>query len=271
MIFDLATTRRHIAEQADRLERRLEAIGETEWHQPTICTEWDVADIVTHLATGAERQLRSIDRGRRGEIGPLLTDPRERDALIESRRGTPGAEVLLDFRKQVGALNALFETITPEDLDKPAWHITGLHPISWFILSRLGELTIHRGDIVQGLGDSIVYSAEIAELLLPGYLERLQRLFIKDQAEDLDALIEIRVTGDKSEPFRLHIAQGQAQVVDQPNSSASAELTIESDAATLLLMATGRVQPQQAQAQGVLRAGGRTQLLDRWRELFRTL
>ena len=251
------------------LTARLDGIAEADWQRPTACAEWRVADVVAHIATGATFQVETLSRGLAGDTSPLFADPAARAAQVEERRGRPGTLVLAEFRNNMDALLALFDRLTPADLERPAWHISGIHPILWFVEQRLGELAIHRLDVQQALGDDHHIAPAVGDMLVDGYFDRLPRLLDARAAGDLQATVDLRVGGSQPQRRALRIANGRAALSDATGNTP--DLVIEGDAVTYLLVATGRLHPRQARDTGRLRISGDEALVERWRELFRTL
>ncbi|HLG70274.1 MAG TPA: maleylpyruvate isomerase family mycothiol-dependent enzyme [Chloroflexota bacterium] len=265
MAFDHRQVLSLIRQQADALCDCLDGLAEPDWEKPTACTEWNVADVVAHLSSGATVQRRALDRGLQGDTSPLWTDPAERLALSRAKRDIPAAEKAADYRQGMAELLPLFERLQPEDLDrKSAWHQSGVHPIRWFFTQRLGETTFHARDIHIGLGRPAGIPEDVARVLLPAYLDRLKRLFQPGQPGDLRASIAFGGAG------RIDVADGAGEYLPD-GSSAGADLSLQGSAETLVLIATGRLEPKEAVAAGQLRAQGDTGLIERWREIFRPL
>ena len=56
--------------EAERLQDYLGTLSPTAWHHPSACAEWEVGDVVAHLARGAEAYIEWITRGLRGDTAP---------------------------------------------------------------------------------------------------------------------------------------------------------------------------------------------------------
>jgi uncharacterized protein (TIGR03083 family) len=253
-----------IHRESDRLADRLERLAEPDWQRPTPCTEWTVADIVAHLASGASVQLLSFQRGLHGETGQPFKDTAERDALTKAKLELPAGAKAADYRREMDRLLAVMDTFTAADLDKKAWHRTGPQPISWFMSQRLGEITLHSADIHTALDGSFSIAPDAAAALAPAYLARLPRLVRPDALRNVQAVIGLGECGS------LTVADGWASY-SEAGAGANPTLMVKTSPATLLLMATGRVHPKDALARGELTARGDTAILERWREMFRPL
>jgi len=261
MAFDLDIVRRLIHDQSDGLADRLDQLSDADWRRPSPCADWTVADVVAHLSSGAGVQLRALRRGLEGDTSPVFKDPAEREALTHAKLSLPESQRAGDYRQELDRLQAFFATLTEPDLAETAWHQSGVHPLRWFLLQRLGETTMHRGDVHGALGDDFEYPADVAALLLPEYVARLPRLLVPDGA--VPALIRFGDAG-----FVRVSAEGVSYVAE---SSDTPTLLLDGDPATLLRVAVGRLHPQDAVVAGRLPASGDTSFLARWREVFRTL
>lgn len=256
--FDRDAVRRLIRNQSDGLASRLDRLADAEWHTPTPCPGWAVADVVAHLSSGADVQLQALQRGLAGDTSPLYSDPAERAALTQSKLNLPESQRAADYRREMERLLQLFSGLTDGDMTRSAWHQSGVHPLPWFLVQRLGETTMHRGDVYAALGDTFEYPEEVASLLLPVYVARLPRLSL----DNSPALIRFGSAG--------FVRLGQEPVY-LAQSGERPDLSLDGDAATLQRIVVGRLHPQEAVESGWVRAAGRTSLLPRWRELFRTL
>lgn len=155
------------AHRAAEVKAWLELLGsldETEWHRPTVCTEWDVADIAGHLCGQAEdatklrmflsREVRA--KRRYPEVPPL-----DRHMLVQAddHRGTPPAELIATFerlwtkanravRRRPGLIRNL--KVPADGLNLPAFQKLPLGLMLDTLLAR--DLWMHRDDACQALG-----------------------------------------------------------------------------------------------------------------------
>lgn len=265
MSLDPLSLRPLIHQQSDRLADRLDRMSDADWQRPTPCTEWQVADILAHLASGADVQVLSFQRGLQGHTEQPFKDQAERDALTKAKRDLPARTKAADYRREMNRLLDFIDSLTPADLDKTAWHRTGPQPLAWFMSQRLGEITLHSADIHIALDGSFRIPSDVAQALAPAYLARLPRLIKSDAPRDVQALIAFGNAG------ALRIADAAASFSADGAGTEKPTLVVDADPATLLLLATGRVHPKDALAKGELEATGDTTPIERWRDLFRTL
>lgn len=253
-----------IRRQADGLADRLELLSDGDWTWPTACPGWSITDLVAHLSSGIVVQRRAIEKGLRGDTSPAYRDAAERASWTASKQDLPPPRKASDFRDEMQALLALFEGLTAADLDKPTWHAVGPQPIRWFLLQRLGETMLHRGDVLDGLHEAFDYPPEESRLLVSSYLGRLPRLLHREGCRGLRATIVFRGVGT------LMILDGNADYQDTVEA-APADLVLEARPSVLLRISTGRLYPKEAVNRQLLEVSGRTGLIARWHELFRPL
>lgn len=256
--FDRDGVRRLIREQSDGLAARLDQLADADWHRATPCPGWEIAHVVAHLSSGAGVQIQTLQRGIAGDTSPLYRDPAERAKLTDAKLAMPESQRAADYRREMAALHDFFAGLTETDMACSAWHQSGVHPLPWFYIQRLGETTMHRGDVHAALGDAFEYPEDVAAQLLPLYVARLPRMAL----DATPALIRFGSAGS----VRLG---GAPEYLE--SSPEAPSLSLEGDAATLLRVVVGRLQPREALEAGRLRAEGDASLLPRWRELFRTL
>jgi hypothetical protein len=156
------------------------------------------------------------------------------------------------------------EGLTPADLDKPAWHAAGAQPIRWFLLQRLGETMLHRGDLLDGLHEAFDYPPEESQLLVASYLARLPRLLRRENCGSLHETIVFRGLGT------LTISEGNADYHGAVEA-VPADLMLDAHPPVLLRISTGRLRPMDAVKQQLLDVSGNTGLIANWHEIFRPL
>ncbi len=256
---DRAHTLALLRQQSDGLAGRLDRLSDQDWHRPSLCPGWAIEDIVAHLASGASVQIKTLENGLAGNTSPTYKDPAERAALTTARLDLPESKRAADFRQAMAGLLEFMAGLSDTDMQASAWHQSGVHPLPWFFVQRLGEVTMHRGDVHAALGEEFEYPEEVAATLLPLYVARLPRLFQADAAGDLYAAISFGSAG------AVRIWPGGADYVED---AAQPTLRLEADSATLQRIVVGRLHPRDAKT---LKSTGDTSLLPRWRELFRTL
>ena len=144
-----------VAQQSALMSKRFRDWPNAHLTRPTYCPGWGAHDIMAHLATGADFYTAVISAGLTGEPAlpwgaTSLDDVRTIRAEAVSRLLHDGVDTLINgFEQAAGSLQAVFDTLQADDLDKMAWHPRGLIPIGCWIGMRLTELVLHDWDIRQ--------------------------------------------------------------------------------------------------------------------------
>jgi uncharacterized protein (TIGR03083 family) len=143
------------------LRDELAALTAAEWEAPNACGVLSVSETVAHLARGAERYTQWTRRALEG-----VADPPD-DAVFYATRATGsagirdgslayhrslGARILEAFEKNGLALIELFESLKPDDWQRPTFHPVAVIPIEKLLGWRIAELSLHRWDILDRLG-----------------------------------------------------------------------------------------------------------------------
>lgn len=177
---DRAAARRHRDAEIEAWQDLLATVDGTEWQRRTVCTEWDVADIVGHLCGQAEDvnkpwsfPLRDRRARRVYPAIPLL----DAHMMIQAddHRGTPYDVLLERFGKLWGKATrtisrnpALIRRMQVKVEGVPGFEKLTLGYIQDILLAR--DLWMHRDDVCQALGrefDAGPYADElIAQVML---------------------------------------------------------------------------------------------------------
>lgn len=125
----------------------LDRVRDDQWQRPTACSEWNVREVVNHLAHGALKAAAWVS-GR--------AEPAEDDHL--------GTDVRAGFETTAGQVRALFGA--PGFLERT--FETPLGPVSGAMLvaSRVNELLVHGWDVAEATGQATDIEPELAEQAL---------------------------------------------------------------------------------------------------------
>jgi uncharacterized protein (TIGR03083 family) len=240
----------------ERLVSLVKPLGPEQLRGPSYDTDWNVAQVLSHLGSGAEialmmlpgalGQAEPVDRGAFQPVWDTWNakspDAQAADALVSDERHVQALEQLSD--DELAGISMPFFGM---DLDS-----VGL------IRLRLGEHAVHTWDVAV-MGDPAATVAPDAVSLLidnvPQFLApRLGR------APDVPFKIRIRTTG----PDRDYLLVGADPVsmTDWPGSGADSEVSLPSEA--LLRLAYGRLDPGHTPAEVVADPAD----LDRLRRMF---
>lgn len=161
------TRRESFAHRAAEIAAWLEllrSLSADDWGRATVCTEWDVADIVGHLIGQADEVLRPWAFPRR-ELRARRRYPDgarfDRHMMVQADeyRGTPPAELIARFeRRWTRASRTILRlprpiraaSITIDDIPDPKFKHASLGYVHDVLLPR--DLWMHRDDVCQAVG-----------------------------------------------------------------------------------------------------------------------
>lgn len=149
---ETAKTIEYVRESTDRLLAALEALTDADVARPSLCPEWTVGHVLTHLARSGDGIRRGLEGARRGEVAPMYDSLEARAADIEAGARRPIAELIADI-----AESSRLVAQTWSEMDDAAWEGTFLHrlgprPVRGTPEMRWREVEIHRVDLAGDYG-----------------------------------------------------------------------------------------------------------------------
>ncbi len=254
---DLKATVAAIGREYQRLAAWLRTFRPADWEKPTFCPDWDAAQVVGHLAFGAEFFASSVGNGLRGDLG-LPFGARDREAFMKIREekareiaALPPAALVERFERMTAEVHALFASLKPADYERPAWHRRGIFPVRRFILSRLNELLLHEWDI-RNRPEAPLEGESVA--LAAGNLRQQFQLFCEmDPPGGLSGTFGFALT-DAGRRWAMRVGDGRAE--DLGPGGHPADVVFSASAGDMLLLATGRADVERRKREGRLRVEG---------------
>jgi uncharacterized protein (TIGR03086 family) len=119
-------------------QEKLRRVRPDQWASPTPCTEWNVRDLVNHMAQGNRNYVMLLEGGTRAEFLRM----REVDAL--------GADPVTAYARSVRDCAAAFATpgALQRVLDYPLGRVTGRQALA----VRITDSTVHTWDLARAIG-----------------------------------------------------------------------------------------------------------------------
>lgn len=177
---DRPASRRHREAELQAWHDLLESLDGTEWKRRTVCSEWDVADIVGHLCGQAEDTIKPWvfplrDRRAKRAYPDLVLLDAHMLVQADEHRGTTPAELRARFdklwakaTKRIARNPGFVRNLTVKIEGIPGFETLTLGYIQDILLAR--DLWMHRDDVCQSLGrvfDAGPYAEElIAQVML---------------------------------------------------------------------------------------------------------
>jgi uncharacterized protein (TIGR03083 family) len=230
-----------VARQSTLMAHAYHAWPAEYWERPTYCEGWTAADVIAHLATGAEFYTHVLTSGRTGQPAlpwgaTNLDEVRTIRAAAIRRLRSGGPQTLLrGFTDAAQQLQAVFESLHVDDVARVAWYPRGPIPIGQWIGMRLTELALHDWDIRQPHEATCNLSSVALPSLLTCLPEMQQRL------------LSYRLPHFPSGEYAMHVGathwafrlQDQ-QLTYHAESSATCRAALHTNAETLILLTLGR-------------------------------
>lgn len=258
---------------ARELHRFLAGLPEAELGRQSACDAWTVREVAGHLTNRAERQIASMTRGRQGDAGPPagFSAPAELTAMSAANAGADiaytqalGEALLPTFERQYRELHALLAGFSGADWGCACWHPRrGTMPAREYVSQRIQELAVHDWDIRSAFDAAAELHPEARPVLLGMSAHWLRAAYQPGPYPP---------TGEVRYRFALTDAEAMEALVGPTGVQAgaglpagTADLTVECDANTYLLLAYGRLDLV-GMAGGRLQTTGPVDLLGRFAE-----
>jgi len=136
----------------------LAGLTEPDWHAPTRCEGWDVADVVLHLAQTDEMAIASAT-GRLSEFmaglarwGDVASVDDGAASMVAGERGLPSAALAERWSSGAHRLVGVLDTM---DLSTRVDWVVGQLSARTLAATRLAETWIHAGDVAGALGGEL--------------------------------------------------------------------------------------------------------------------
>lgn len=233
----------------ERVLALLEELEGEDWAQPTYCTEWNVREMVAHLA-GAVTGSTSFAEFRRQNIQhPYVKEAEEpvdgtNRLQIEERAGKRPAELVEEFRQngQIAVRNRQRLPWLVRKLRVPmgSMGLTSFEYLLDTIYPR--DQWMHRYDICAATGREMVVTA--------AHDGRMAALVLRDIADKLK-----KELAERSVALRLTGEAGGDYLFGRPSEP---DCTIEIDAFVFCLRSSGRITVDEALEQATVTGDGAT-------------
>ena len=210
-------------------------LGEEELATQSLCPDWDVRDVITHVV-GVETVLDgwapSVDAPPPfGKLGAF-----EAEAADLTREGfaTRIAEITASRLADLQGLDAAV-------LDEPSITPAGVATYGRFLQIRLFDFWVHWRDIVIPLGEPTDDSGFAAEAALQEVVDGIGYIVGKKIGLPEGKSIVFHVTGGVERDIAV-VVDGRATLVDAVESP---DVEVTADVGTFVLLAAGRIDPQE--------------------------
>jgi len=206
-----------------------------QWAVQSYCPDWDIAGVLTHMV-GVEHVLT-------GWVPSTETPPPfGRMAEFEAEaEGLAGPDLLAMCDAFMAVRLAELGAMDPSVVDQPAFTPTGIGTYGGFLQVRLFDIWVHHRDMAGPLGVATDDSGAAAETALAEVSGALGYIVGKKIGLPDGMGITFHINGEVATDLHVKV-DGRAGRVDQ---LADPDVEITADVATFILLAAGRVDPQE--------------------------
>ena len=189
--------------------------------KPSYASEWSIAQVLSHLGSGAEIYTRFLVAGSTSAGPPERADLKaiwdDWKAKSPERQVTDSLAANTNFLERVGELTSAQEE------DFRVQMFVGEVDLAGFLLVRLGEHAVHTWDVRVALDPTATIPEDAAELLIPRLSEIANR---SGKAGDADLNIAVQLT-DPDRQLSLHVGADGVRLVDGTLGDATLRLPAE--------------------------------------------
>jgi uncharacterized protein (TIGR03083 family) len=218
----------------DRLMATVDALSDEQLTGPSYCRDWTVAQVLSHLGSGAEMSVGTLGSALTGALG---LEPAERQALWARWDAKSPEQMRDDFRAADTTSLERLESL--DDKELASIHVSrfGMElDAAGLVRLRLGEHVIHSWDVEVMVDPSAALLPDAVPLLVD-HVGRIARRTAKPPAEPVQLTVH---TDDPKRRFRLATVEAvQLEPVD--GNGAGGELRLPAEA--LIRLVYGRLDP----------------------------
>ena len=252
---------RLVGSESQELLAYLRTLGSEQWAAQSACSQWQVADVVAHLARGAAAYNAWIQRALQGNSDPppgrsFNTNQEEASRGIAERtkanRVDMGDKVLEGLQAECEKLQTLVGDLPTQALALAAFHPTGVITVRGLVRFRLAEIALHSWDIKWGLEASAGLSSECVWPLVE-WLPYWYGICFRSSGPLTHPLSFTFQLTDTLAPGQRLVVYGDRFEVEGTGPS---DVTFQCSAETYVLLAMGRLSMERAVEQAQLTVSG---------------
>jgi uncharacterized protein (TIGR03083 family) len=262
-------------DEAKRLEAFLQTLSPEDWHRPSRCDQWQVADVVAHLIE--DRPAERLARGLQGDLTPsgfvpsgTLHADAWRASVVQhpiTLRRQLGDALLAAFCAENAHVDTLLTGLQPGEWEILCYHPPGPLTVRDMVTMRLTEVAMHGWDIRASFDPQ----ASLSEESLPALVTTIPRVVRRVFRPDAKRTQTVR--------YRLHMTQpipattdillnADGAAVESDRHADAADVIFHCDTATAVLVIYGRLSLADAISDGCVHVEGKLELVDAFGQSF---
>lgn len=264
MPLDAAGLRFIIRSEGAALLQQMDQVTDTQWSAPTVCTDWDVLDLLVHLHLGTQLNHRMAQNGLAGRNEPPFELPPGKDPFAafkpirDQARSAGPASNLAGLRAALDVYGETLAGLDDEQLERPAWFFSGPAPLARIIGSRAFDLIVHATDFRRAVGIEPWFSPAGARFAGELASDSLSRFFVAERAGGATGGV-LQTIDDLPRQATL---EPSGLRVGPPDGKHVASLS--TDGGTWALLTWGRLSVAEAESRGLLTVAGNHDLVERY-------
>lgn len=224
----------------EELIKLLNDLTDEDWNRPTICSLWNVKDIVSHLLDGNIRKL-SINRdnyfGEKPEnlnsYADLVKYLNDLNANWVNATKRISPRILIELIEQTGKeVNELFRSVEPyeQSIFAVAW-AGEEKSANWFDIAReYTEKWHHQQQIRLAVNKPGIMSRELYYPVLDTFMRALPYTY-KDVKADEHTLLKFNIIGEAGGSWFLYVEAGKWSLIEASNIEVVSEVNIKQEIA----------------------------------------
>jgi len=206
--------------------------------KPSYASEWSIAQVLSHLGSGAEIYSRFL------VAGSTSAAPPERATFMaiwdEWKAKTPKSQVIDGLAVDGSFLDHVAELSSEQAAAFRVQMFVGEVDLAGFLLARLGEHAVHTWDVRVALDPAATIPVDAAELLVPRLSEIASR---SGRVGNADLSIAVQTT-EPERRLSLRVSPDGVRLVD----GTLGEVTMRLPAEALVRLVYGRLDAQHTPA-----------------------
>lgn len=232
---DRDTTSAALAACYDDLEGLIADLGDHEWDVQSLCPDWTVKGVLTHLAG-----IESILVGWMPEADDEPPPFQKYGAFETDAAGLSGSEIAAKTSEILAARRTELAAMTDDQWAHKCMTPVGPGYYGRFMDVRVFDFWVHQRDMTMPLGRSTVDGGANAEIALNEVHGSLGYIVGKKIGLEDGMSIGIHLTGPIERDMYVNV-DGRAGVVDSVDSPT---VHLTADSTSFIMLACGRIDPQ---------------------------
>lgn len=210
-------------------------LSEAEWQAQSLCPDWKVRDVVTHLAA-----MEAVMAGWLPE-DTATPPPFELAGDFLNKTAALGSAAFLERVRAVYARRRRdLAALSSEDLERPSWMPTGPGSYGRFLAIRVFDFWVHERDITTPLHRVSEDTGVAAEIALAEVEGSLGYIIGKKVGLPDGTSIALHLNGPLRRLLNV-VVDGKAKRVDALENP---DVEVSTDSTTFIQLACGRIDPQ---------------------------